>query len=116
MSLKRNVFISALGGVLVLTLGCSQKETKVDAAPVTSVAPEASTSVDPVNDLKIVYFDFNKATLTKAARADLKFDASWLKSHPEASVEVQGHCDERGSDAYNDHLGVGTRPTRFVDI
>jgi len=63
-------------------------------------------------DLEIVYFAFDKATLTEEAMEKLDADANYLKAHPESTVETQGHCDERGSTEYN--LALGERRARNV--
>ena len=36
----------------------------------------------------------------------LKSNASWLTAHPQTKVQVEGHCDERGSEEYNIALGA----------
>lgn len=52
-----------------------------------------------------VYFDFDKAELKPEARAILDKKAAWLKAHPDYSVRIEGHCDERGTSEYNLALG-----------
>ena len=58
-----------------------------------------------------VYFDYDKSDIREDARAVLTQDAEALKrifaEMPEASVVVEGNCDERGSAEYN--LGLGDR-------
>jgi len=56
--------------------------------------------------LKEVYFDFDRYDLKPEARATLKANAGWLKANPSARVEVEGHCDERGTNEYNLALGA----------
>jgi len=56
--------------------------------------------------LKEIYFDFDKYDLRADARATLKANATWLKSNPSARVEIEGHCDERGTNEYNLALGA----------
>ncbi|HWP23682.1 MAG TPA: peptidoglycan-associated lipoprotein Pal [Candidatus Binatia bacterium] len=56
--------------------------------------------------LKEIYFDFDKYDLTPAARATLQANAAWLKANPAATVEIEGHCDERGTTEYNLALGA----------
>ena len=36
----------------------------------------------------------------------LKANADWLKANPAARVQVEGHCDERGTQEYNMALGA----------
>jgi len=56
--------------------------------------------------LKDIFFDFDRADIRADARETLKADADWLKAHPSARVEIEGHCDERGTTEYNLALGA----------
>ena len=51
--------------------------------------------------LRGVLFDFDKATLTQAARDSVQRAVSYLKDHANARIEVQGYTDAKGSDEYN---------------
>ena len=42
----------------------------------------------------------------------LELKAHWLVMHPEVSVRIEGHCDERGTTAYN--LALGERRANMV--
>ena len=55
-------------------------------------------------DLKGVNFDFDKSTLRPDAIAILSEAAEILKRYPELRVEVAGHTDSKGTDAYNQKL------------
>jgi peptidoglycan-associated lipoprotein len=52
-----------------------------------------------------IYFDFDKSTLTPAAQDNLLRKAEWLRENPDATVTIEGHCDERGTNEYNLALG-----------
>ena len=52
-----------------------------------------------------IYFDFDRAELKPESRDILKAKADWLKAHPNFSVRIEGHCDERGTNEYNIALG-----------
>jgi peptidoglycan-associated lipoprotein len=52
-----------------------------------------------------VYFEFDSATLLPAGQDILSEKAAYILSMSEASITVEGHCDERGTDAYNMALG-----------
>lgn len=56
--------------------------------------------------LKEVYFDFDSYRLSSDARSTLKSAANWLKKNPAVRVEIEGHCDERGTSEYNLALGA----------
>ena len=93
-------------------------ETKPAAQP-TTVAAEpfpsqqvekapVETSIDDLNRqgvLKTVYFAYNSNDLDDASKATLQSNAAWLNAHPTHTVEIGGHCDERGSIGYNVALG-----------
>jgi len=55
--------------------------------------------------LKDAFFDFDKAGLRDDARSSLAADAEWLKRYPAIQLVIEGHCDERGTSAYNLALG-----------
>jgi peptidoglycan-associated lipoprotein len=56
--------------------------------------------------LKDVFFDFDRYDLRADARDTLKTNANWLKGNGTARVEIEGHCDERGTNEYNLALGA----------
>lgn len=55
-------------------------------------------------DLKGVNFDFNKSTLRPDAVSILSEATEILKRYPDLKVEVAGHTDSKGTDAYNQKL------------
>ena len=57
------------------------------------------------SDLKDIHFKFDQYDLDDNSRAVLQKNAEFLKSNPSMHVEVQGHCDERGTNNYNIALG-----------
>jgi peptidoglycan-associated lipoprotein len=56
--------------------------------------------------LKEILFAFDRADLSEEARAVLRENASWLKANPASKIEIEGHCDERGTTEYNIALGA----------
>src|SRR5256885_15211109 len=55
--------------------------------------------------LKDVFFAFDSWNITEEARQALSADAEWIKANPSATLKIEGHCDERGTQAYNLVLG-----------
>ncbi|KGM50685.1 hypothetical protein N792_03855, partial [Lysobacter concretionis Ko07 = DSM 16239] len=55
-------------------------------------------------DLKGVNFDFDKSTLRPDAVSILSEATQILQRYPELKVEVAGHTDSKGTDAYNQAL------------
>lgn len=55
--------------------------------------------------LGTVYFDYDSPQLGDEALRTLEGNAAWLRANPAVRVEIQGHCDERGTIEYNLSLG-----------
>ena len=80
------------------------------APPTGEITPPepAPIRVEPrgiVSGLKTVYFDYDSSVLTSEARAMLENNAQWLLQHPGIQIQIEGHCDERGTIEYNYNLG-----------
>ena len=68
---------------------------------------QGQSSATPASSpLKDVFFDFDRYDLRTDARDTLKANAEWLKSNPSARIEIEGHCDDRGTNEYNLALGA----------
>ncbi len=57
----------------------------------------------PLSD---IHFGYNDYTVQPQDSSILRSNASWLQAHPNANVQVEGNCDERGSEEYNIALGA----------
>jgi peptidoglycan-associated lipoprotein len=55
--------------------------------------------------LRTVYFGYNSNEIDDDAKATLQANAAWLRAHAKYTIEIGGHCDERGSIGYNVALG-----------
>ena len=55
--------------------------------------------------LNSVFFDYDKYSLSQAAQKVLIKNADWLKKDPSLKVQLEGYCDERGTNNYNLALG-----------
>jgi OOP family OmpA-OmpF porin len=89
--------------------GCPPVAEAAPAAPVepAAVAPAATPAPAPqVVVLEDVNFEFDKATLRPEAYQTLDQAVETLKGWGEGTVEIGGHADSRGSDAYNMELSL----------
>ena len=65
-----------------------------------------STATPASSPLKDIHFEFDRYELRADARDILDANAQWLKEYPSIRVEIEGHCDERGTNEYNMGLGA----------
>lgn len=52
-----------------------------------------------------IHFAFDSSALSQEAKHTLLRKEYWMKNNSYASVEIEGYCDERGTDEYNIALG-----------
>jgi peptidoglycan-associated lipoprotein len=76
-----------------------------------SAEPPASLSRD-VGSLVDVFFDFDQHSIRGDAQSILSADAAWINGKPGQAIVIEGHCDERGTQAYN--LVLGDKRARAV--
>lgn len=55
--------------------------------------------------LKDIHFDFDKYDIRPQDAEILKENAALLKKYPKVKIQIEGHCDERGTNEYNMALG-----------
>ena len=118
---KRLLGVAVAGLLLaVLGVGCSAK--KKGAQPGTEgsgLGEEGLAGADSLEKfkagnlgsgeegpLKDIHFPFDSIELDETARGILRDNGNWLKDHSRSKVEVEGHCDERGTVEYNLALGA----------
>jgi len=115
----------AMGALVVLGVmfaaGCSSKAKQVPGAgaggsPVgeNGIGGNTNSLTDFKNGtmggtggpLSDIHFGYNTYNIEPQDGSVLKANASWLESHATTRVQVEGHCDERGSEEYNIALGA----------
>jgi len=67
-----------------------------------SLSPESASGSDGLGD---VFFDYDQFQIRKDAMPVLDSNAEWLRSNGKKTALIEGHCDERGTLAYNLVLG-----------
>src|SRR5690349_3547473 len=117
--MNRRILICVLLLVFCSALGAAQSSQSANAADQNSAsqpassgaADEAGRPVDskvtsppptqpPVRqefrqNVKDVYFDFDRYNLTEDDRSTLQRNAEWLKAHPDVVFTIEGDADER---------------------
>jgi len=85
------------------------KETKAkeefEKSMVAKKTPGIEGEVFESSLLKDIHFDFDKYDIRPADAAILKGNADLLKRYHNVKIQIEGHCDERGTVEYNLALG-----------
>jgi len=85
----------------------------VNAPPPPPPPPPSATEEELfAQNVKDIYFDYDKYDVRAAEQASLQGDAQFLQQHPNIRITIEGHCDERGSTEYN--LALGTNRANAV--
>ena len=125
--MKTIIPLLAVGAILVL-FACAKKPAPVEVEPPpppppprqeARVEPPRQPQEDPLEAERRrleelmnkimsedVYFEFDQATLTAAARDILTEVGDILKRESRFTVLTEGHTDERGTESYNMALGM----------
>ncbi|MEI8345841.1 MAG: peptidoglycan-associated lipoprotein Pal [Pseudomonadota bacterium] len=120
MSLRSLSFMMILSLAVALS-GCgSSKKKKAGPDEAITDVPTQENSFELNGDsdnskaggLRTVYFDFNSSQLSGETRSTLENNAKFLKDNTSSKIQVEGHCDERGSIQYN--LALGERRAKAV--
>jgi len=62
--------------------------------------------------LKDIHFHYDKYDIQRGEEGILKENAAFLKKNPKMKIQIEGHCDERGTTEYN--LALGERRANSV--
>ena len=81
------------------------KEPEVAAEDLSGTTEELTERAQRLGWVRDVFFEFDSFALSPDGQDALAVTASWLKSHPDISLLIEGHCDERGTQQYNLALG-----------
>jgi peptidoglycan-associated lipoprotein len=74
------------------------------AEPSAGLAAPSLGSAEAVT-IADIFFDFDQHTIRSDAQSVLSANAAWITRTPGKAIVIEGHCDERGTQAYNLVLG-----------
>lgn len=106
-------------GAAVENKGISSGEmSDIDAARSQGMAGGAGGGAAELNDpnsplyKKVIYFDYDSSEIRADNQATVQAHAAYLAAHPQTTITLEGHTDERGSREYN--LALGERRAYIV--
>lgn len=101
----------ALGGMglLLAACECATEESVTSSGEAGGQAVDTVTPGSHEDFLRSVpdriHFAFDKSNIGPSELDTLKKQAEWAKKYPGIGLEIEGHCDVRGTSAYNLALG-----------
>ena len=75
----------------------------IDSTPMSFDA--AGSDSGKIDGLKTVNFEFDKSSLSASSKKVIQGNVEWMKNNAKTKVQIEGHCDSRGSIEYNVALG-----------
>ena len=120
---RGSVALLAVGLALTLT-NCGPKKTQANLGDASSLGQGGLGSGGSLDRFKSgmqpgeggpladVHFDYDRYDLAEQERSTLQQNSEWLKQNPAAKVEIEGHCDDRGTVEYN--LALGAKRAKAV--
>jgi len=111
---------------VALVAGCKskQKSTDIESTPITSPTSDTAVESTPMSfdatgsdsgkipGLETVHFDYDKSNITGENKRILQGNGDWIKKNTTYKVQIEGHCDNRGTIEYN--LALGERRANAV--
>ena len=115
IKINRTLWISLFFVPALILSGCAKKKVKEDGDVAAETVDMSATSLgsgQPIPELRAVYFAYDSFNIGGSSSAALATNAAWLKANASRLVQIEGHCDERGTTEYN--LALGERRARAV--
>ena len=88
---------------------------KIPVQKVESIASKdmtASSAEGKEGMFEDILFDFDKYDVKGSYKAVMQSVAAWMMKNSSATLSIEGHCDERGTNEYN--LALGDRRAKSV--
>ena len=91
--------------------GESTASTRVTVVPRSARGIMTSTDLDGLQQaleegkIQPLFFDYDQAGIDAEGGGVLRENARWFEQFPNATIVIEGHCDERGTEEYNLALG-----------
>jgi len=89
-----------------------EKITEQKAGDVTSEEVASISAEGKEGMFEDVLFDFDKYDVKESYKAEMQSVASWMSKNSSATLSIEGHCDDRGTNEYN--LALGDRRAKSV--
>jgi len=89
-----------------------EKITEQKPGTVTSEDMPAGYAEGKEGMFEDVLFDFDKYDVKESYKTEMQSVAAWMTKNSSATLSIEGHCDDRGTNEYN--LALGDRRAKAV--
>jgi peptidoglycan-associated lipoprotein len=115
--------VSSLVLILAFAASCTSKKTATDkngdagaSAPTIDSSPmnfdAAGSDSGKIDGLETIHFAYDKALISAEDKKKIQGNVTWLNAHANTNLQIEGHCDAKGSIEYN--LALGERRANAV--
>ena len=80
--------------------------------PMTIITAPPEEMESAVIEMGMVYFDYDKSNISSTFAEIIEMNYEWIAENPDVRIQLEGHCDERGTNEYN--LALGERRAKAV--
>lgn len=87
-------------------------EKITEVGPVTSEDIASSYAEGKEGMFEDVLFDYDKYDIKESYKKEMQSVAAWMTKNRSATLSIEGHCDDRGTNEYN--LALGDRRAKAV--
>ena len=88
----------------------SEKKVESESVMSSDIAPASAEGKEGM--FADILFEYDKYDVKESYKSELQAVSAWLTKNSSATVSVEGHCDERGTNEYN--LALGDRRAKAV--
>jgi peptidoglycan-associated lipoprotein len=112
----KRLLIIIITGIVIAS--CATNKPVKDGTAVTTDIKEVvlvlngDSDAEKAGKIKTVNFAYDSSSLDDSAKQILKENSEYMKLNKPISVQIEGHCDERGGRQYN--LALGERRAAAV--
>jgi len=114
--MKKSLNIAFASTALIIFTACSSMQVTEESVSNQAVAGVTVSSNSPATQAvlanAVIYFEYDKFTLTSKSIQALKGVVTLMRKNPKITLSLEGHADERGTREYN--LALGQRRSESV--
>lgn len=92
--------------------GSGLSESDLDAQREGRFGSGSIPSAEGEGVFRDIHFDYDSSAIDDLGRQDVDYNIQIINANPDVKIQLEGHCDERGTNEYN--LALGQARARAV--